>query len=222
MESTRKKSNINFIDIKSIKDIHFKDDFYSNIQTSYKSFDFDNFEKNISSLIESVSIQSHDFTNSFKYQISELEKLKSLNYIELRKLRSSLNDFSSSSPSYVLKKIQNLSLDELIDLHHSIDYNSKNEDLRKFLEYYINKKYQTDWILKFIKNIDKTIKFIKSKINKLRRNKRFFFRKIQGFLFKNLDDYHSLYIIKNLQILILNNINNETKYFIKNRRSVSF
>ncbi|WP_179004287.1 hypothetical protein [Winogradskyella forsetii] len=97
----------------------------------------------------------------------------------------------------------------------------KDHDKRRFIWDYIIRQEKIKKYNVLIKKINRRLKRILFYlITCIQRNLRLLIRKIQSFHFKNLDDYHGNTIIENLQfkviqpsVSILNNSNNEKKYF---------
>ena len=154
----------------------------------------------------------------FNNNISKLEKLEVLTELRIQENKKSLdvvtnslseilfenkksdygtikkNEFSYTSSSELYEKIRKLSELVSIDLEHYHRQELNFDDvilhrLAQSIETYVENIAQDVLLLSHLKALSKLIKgsLLKSLINK-----RDFFRKINSFHFKNLDDYHSI------------------------------
>ncbi len=92
-------------------------------------------------------------------------------------------------PSFI-NEIKRLKLEELVELLNQVKQLKKSIELELYLKFLISKKEAADRILRLIRKIDQLLNYFVIKNLHRRRNKRFYFRNVQAFRFKNLDDYH--------------------------------
>ena len=123
-----------------------------------------------------------------------------------------------------IKNFKELSLEEIIEIYN--DQASREDLTFIYCEIKKNNNYTTN-ISIFLKILDKLIKILLGISLKSKRDKRFFFRRMQRFHFKNLDDYHSFSFLYQLeletQFINVKMIHNEQKENIrKNRRTFKF
>jgi len=143
---------------------------------------------------------SHSYSikelGSFKPIIIDEELLKRVNSIDWAKMS---DVFSSYKPYYISsrrrkpyssnKRLENLRIEELI---FKISKLSAEDDEYLRIQSLITKKTFALWLEKKLKKLKKILKLLlNDSINQF-ENKREFFRKINSFYFKNLDDTHSV------------------------------
>ncbi len=152
-----------------------------------------------------VSLPQSDHDPDMKSLISKiyasLDKIKLANSVLTNlptpsvSLDAAFGTVPATSPR-TLRRIQELTLSEMVSLYKIVVDRSENSYLLYFLSFCIRKQNTLDWLSKFIEDLKKLIKFILRKfVRLLSRNWRFYHRRIYGFIFKNLDDYHEYSIL---------------------------
>lgn len=160
--------------------------------------------------------------NSIRSSIKDLEYLKILGEIHLESVDKLFSNLWSNSNFYSFQKyLRKYNTKKLFIIY----FNEVDEEKKKFIWDYIVYKEKTRKYSSILRKIDKKKnKLISCLIKTYKRNLRFFLRKMQAFLFKNLDDFHENIIIKNmlfvvesqLPVLTFNNYISEKKYFKTN------
>ncbi len=145
---------------------------------SFLEFKELNFAFSNDSLFKNIeSFKVYDNWNSSFTQINISNIYRPLSFYSLKR------KYKSRS-----RRLENLSIEEL--LLKITDYSSDQQEYLK-IQSLIAKKTFALWLEKKIKKLKKVLKLILESYTFRLENKREFFRKINCFYFKNLDDTHS-------------------------------